>query len=146
MKNWGSSNSRDIPATEISTLLGKDAEIRGSMKTQGSIRVDGVIIGELTSTKTVTIGATGSVDGNINAEDIIISGKVKGVLTARGRIALEASAQLDGDVNATRLSIADGAVFRGRSNMGTAARNGGLPKEDMIPLNTPKQVEKVAAA
>jgi cytoskeletal protein CcmA (bactofilin family) len=148
MKNWGNSSSREVNAGELSTLLGKETEIRGNIKSQGSIRIDGIVMGELISTKTVTIGATGSVEGNIQAEDIIVAGKVKGSLNARGRIALESSAQLEGDINASRLTIAEGAVFRGRSSMGTTApvRAAVLSAEDKIPLNVPKQVEKVAAA
>jgi cytoskeletal protein CcmA (bactofilin family) len=146
MKSWGNTNPREIPATEISTLLGKDAEIRGSIKTQGSVRIDGIIVGELSSTKTVTIGATGSVDGNIHAEDIIVGGKVKGTLNARGKITLDSSAQLEGDLNASRLTIAEGAVFRGRSSMGAAARATVLSPEEKLPLNVPKSAEKVAAA
>jgi cytoskeletal protein CcmA (bactofilin family) len=96
----------------------------------------------------VTIGATGSVEGNIQAEDIIIAGKVKGTLNSRGKIALESSAQLEGDLNASRLTIAEGATFRGRSNMGTQApvRSNVISADEKIPLNVPKQTEKVAAA
>jgi cytoskeletal protein CcmA (bactofilin family) len=150
MKNWGSTSTREIPTSEISTLLGKETEIRGTIKTQGSIRIDGVVNGELVSTKTVTIGSTGSVEGNIQAEDIIVAGKVKGTLSAKGKIALESSAQLDGDVNTSRLTIAEGAVFRGRSSMGALAstppRPAQLTVEDKVPVNVPKQADKVAAA
>jgi cytoskeletal protein CcmA (bactofilin family) len=118
MSKWGQKESSDFSLGEISTLLGKDAEVRGSIKTHGSMRIDGSVIGELTSTKTVTVGATGNVDGDISAENIIVAGRVKGSLTAKGRIALESTARLEGDVHATRLSITEGANFRGRSNMG----------------------------
>jgi cytoskeletal protein CcmA (bactofilin family) len=115
MSKWGSSN---LSASDISTLLSKDTEIRGAIKTQGSIRVDGTVIGDVHSAKTVTIGATGLVEGNVNADEIIVSGRVKGSLVAKGKIALETTAQLDGDIHAARLTIAEGATFRGLSNMG----------------------------
>jgi cytoskeletal protein CcmA (bactofilin family) len=122
VSKWNPSNLRAVHTADISTLLSKDTEIRGTVKTQGSIRVDGAVFGDLHSVKTVTIGASGIVEGNVTGEDIIVAGKVKGTLTARGRISLEGSAQIEGDLNTTRLSIAEGAVFRGLSNMGIAVR------------------------
>ena len=150
MAKWGNSTSHDTQTGEISTLLGKDTEIRGSIKTQGSIRLDGIVIGEVTATKTVTIGATGSIEGNIQAEDIILAGKVKGTIMAKGKVLLESSAQLEGDLHAARLSISEGASFKGRSTMGTTApmKQATLTPEDrsVVPINTAKPAEKVAAA
>jgi cytoskeletal protein CcmA (bactofilin family) len=124
MSKWSPANLRVVSAADISTLLSRDTEIRGSIRTQGSVRVDGTVCGDLSSAKTVTIGATGLVEGDITAEDVIVAGKVKGSLTARGKISLEGTAQIEGDLNTSRLSIAEGAVFRGLSNMGVAVRSG----------------------
>ena len=141
MAKWGQSNL--LHGAEVSTLLSKDAEFNGSIKTQGSVRVDGAVVGDLFSAKTVTIGTTGSVDGNIIAEDIIVAGKVKGSLAARGKIALEASAQIEGDLNAVRLAIAEGATFRGLSNMGVARTQRAA---DAKAADENKPVERVVAA
>jgi len=103
---------------EISTLLGSDAEIHGSITTKGSIRIDGTVVGEISSPDTVTVGSTGSVEGNIEAEHIVVGGRVKGTLVARGRITLEGTGRLEGDLVAARLVIVEGAIFCGRSNMG----------------------------
>lgn len=124
MSKWSPSNLRTVHTADISTLLSRDTEIRGSVRTQGSIRIDGTVLGDISSAKTVTIGATGMVEGNITGEDIIVAGKVKGSLTARGKISLEGTAQIEGDLNTTRLSISEGAVFRGLSNMGVSVRSG----------------------
>ena len=146
MSKWSPSNLRTVHTADISTLLSKDTEIRGSVRTQGSIRVDGTVHGDLFSAKTVTIGASGMVEGNINGEDIIVAGKVKGSLSARGKISLEGTAQIEGDLNTGRLSIAEGAVFRGLSNMGvtvrSSARNIEVPAENV----SPAQKDRIAAA
>jgi cytoskeletal protein CcmA (bactofilin family) len=121
---------RRNPTGEISTLLGNDAEIRGTVTTKGSIRVDGAVIGEISSPETVTVGSTGSVEGNIEAEHIVVAGRVKGTLTARGRITLENTGRLDGDLLAAKLVIVEGAVFSGRCNMGE--RLSGMPSSSLI--------------
>jgi cytoskeletal protein CcmA (bactofilin family) len=146
MSKWSSSSLRPASgAADISTLLSKDTEIRGAVKAQGSIRIDGTVIGDVLSMKTVTIGVSGIVEGNVSGEDLIIAGKIKGTVTARGRIALEASAQIEGDLNTSRLAIAEGAVFRGLSNMGVAVRSAVRTPETKAPAAR-EGVDRVAAA
>jgi cytoskeletal protein CcmA (bactofilin family) len=140
MSKWSPKETAEIPSGEISTLLGKDAEVKGAIKSQGSMRIDGTIEGELSSAKTVTVGATGAVEGNITAENIIVSGRVKGSLVARGKILLESTARLEGDIQAARLAISEGAAFRGRSNTGDA------PTADTRVKTPPVQQEKSSVA
>jgi len=109
-----------------------------------TLRIDGTVIGDVFSAQTVTIGATGVVEGNVSGDDIIVAGKVKGTLTARGRIALESSAQIEGDLHTGRLAISEGAVFRGLSNMGVAVRSGVRAPEQKAVAR--EGVDRVAAA
>jgi cytoskeletal protein CcmA (bactofilin family) len=147
MSKWGIGETKDIPSSEISTLLGKDAEVKGAIKSQGSMRIDGSVEGELASTKTITIGTSGSVEGNITAENIIVSGRVRGSLSARGKIVLESTARLEGDINASRLSIAEGASFRGRSNTGEPTRTTNpVESRDSRIVNSPVPQDKSAVA
>ncbi len=147
MSKWGSQNLRAMNSADVSTLLSKDAEIKGSMKTQGSVRVDGTVIGDVVSAQTVTIGTTGTVEGNISAEDIIVAGRVKGSLMARGKILLESSAQFEGDLSATKLAVAEGAVFRGLSNMSSVKSSLPGPRaEGAKTPETKREAERVAAA
>lgn len=145
MSKWGNKDAADLPSGEISTLLGKDAEVKGSIKTQGSMRIDGTVEGELTSTKTITVGSTGTVHGDITAENIIISGKVTGTLAARGRIILESTARLEGDINTSRLAIAEGASFRGRSNTGEAAKSGSFGENRDSRIKLPPTTQETSA-
>jgi len=115
MAKWTRLTSSDSFSGEMSTLLAKDAEIHGTLRTQGSLRIDGRVVGDLIVGKSVTIGSSGSVDGNIQAESIILAGRVKGSLVAKEKIHLEATAELDGNLSASRLSIAEGARIRGHA-------------------------------
>jgi cytoskeletal protein CcmA (bactofilin family) len=147
MSKWVPKNfSSMTQAADISTLLSRETEIRGSVKSQGSIRVDGTVHGDLSAAKTITIGATGVVEGNVSGEDIIVAGKVKGAVSARGRISLEASAQIEGDVTTGRLSIAEGAVFRGLSNMGVTVRTPARTVETKTDGAAEQKLDRVAAA
>jgi len=147
MSKWGSDNLRNLNSGDVSTLLSKDAEIKGTVRMQGSLRVDGTVVGDVISAATVTIGATGVVEGNITAEDIIVAGRVKGVLVARGKILLETSAQFEGDLTATKLAVSEGAVFRGLSNMGAAKSSAATVRTETGKTpDVKRETERIAAA
>jgi cytoskeletal protein CcmA (bactofilin family) len=61
----------------------------------------------------VTIGRNGVVAANINAREIVVLGKVRGNLTASDRVDIRNDGSLTGDVIAARISIEDGAFFKG---------------------------------
>ena len=115
MAKWTRLTSSDSFSGDMSTLLAKDAEITGTLKTQGSLRIDGRVVGDLICSKMVTIGTTGVVEGNIQAESIIVAGRVKGSLVAKQKIHLETTAELEGDLSAGKLSIQEGAKVRGHA-------------------------------
>jgi len=136
---------------DVSTLVSKDAEFQGTLRIQGSVRVDGTILGDLVSTHTVTVGNTGVIEGNINAEEIIVAGRVKGALIAKGRVMLESTAQFEGDLTATKLAVVEGAVFRGLSNMGVSKGSSATParteaKTEAKSADSKSQQERIAAA
>jgi cytoskeletal protein CcmA (bactofilin family) len=71
----------------------------------------------------VTVGRNGVVAANINAREIVVLGKVRGNLTASDRVDIRSDGSLTGDVVAARISIEDGAFFKG----GIDIRKGGQP-------------------
>ena len=75
----------------------------------------GSAVDDLICSKMVTIGTPGVVEGNIQAESIIVAGRVKGSLVAKQKIHLETTAELEGDLSANKLSIQEGARVRGHA-------------------------------
>ena len=73
----------------------------------------------------VTVGRNGVVAANINAREIVVLGKVRGNLTASDRVDIRSDGSLTGDVIAARISIEDGAYFKG----GIDIRKGGQPTQ-----------------
>lgn len=103
---------------ELSTIIGEDAKLEGDLVIKHSGRIDGRIKGMVTSSETVTIGAGGSVEGNISAKDVVLGGKVTGDINASNRAVLEKTAVLTGNLKTVRLIVEEGAVFNGISDMG----------------------------
>lgn len=102
---------------ELNTIIGKGSVIEGKIKVKNSIRVDGKIKGEISSTGTVTIGSEGEVEGTINAANAIIGGRVRGKMVIDSKIILEKNSVLIGDLKTQKLNISEGAIFDGNCIM-----------------------------
>lgn len=102
---------------ELNTIIGKGSIIEGKIKVKNSIRIDGKIKGEVSSTGTVTVGSDGEVEGSINAANAIIGGRVRGKMNVQQKIILEKNSVLIGDLKTQKLNIAEGAVFDGNCIM-----------------------------
>lgn len=102
---------------DLNTIIGKGSSVEGAMRVENSIRIDGRIKGNVTTTDSLVIGKEGEIDGEIVAKNAIIGGKVKGKISASGKVVLEAKATFQGEIKTARLVIDDGAVFDGQCTM-----------------------------
>ncbi|MBI5022115.1 MAG: polymer-forming cytoskeletal protein [Ignavibacteriales bacterium] len=105
--------------TELN-LIAAGTMIEGKLRTPGSIRIDGKIVGEVNATQNIAIGSTGDVDGNITAKSITIGGKIKGIVVAQEKLVFESKAIIKGDIRAAKLVIDEGATFDGKCTMSEA--------------------------
>jgi cytoskeletal protein CcmA (bactofilin family) len=111
---------RDITDSQSGTnlnLIGRGTVIVGTITASSSIRIEGEIKGKVICHDLVTIGATGTVEGDVDAKNIIVGGKVSGNLSAQDKMVLEAKSSICGDVRARRLVVDEGAMFDGRCSM-----------------------------
>ncbi|MDD4599729.1 hypothetical protein SDC9_04234 [bioreactor metagenome] len=102
---------------EMETIIGQDTQFKGSLSAKGSVRVDGVLEGELVTAATAVIGQTGKATAQITAVNATIAGIVEGNVAVSGRLELLATAKLYGDIKAQALIIGEGAVFKGACQM-----------------------------
>jgi cytoskeletal protein CcmA (bactofilin family) len=100
--------------TSDQATIGKSLVIKGEVTGSESLYIDGRVEGSINlSGNRVTIGRNGVVAANINAREIVVLGKVRGNLTASDRVDIRSDGSLTGDVVAARISIEDGAFFKG---------------------------------
>ena len=127
-------------------VLSSDVEIKGSVKFTNDLVIDGKIEGNISSEGNLTIGENARIKAEISTSTIIVYGKVHGNLTAADRVELKASAEVVGDIKAKTLSIEAGAIFVGKSTVGTPAQGAGqttpaaaAAKPAPSPTELPKQ-------
>ena len=106
------------------SLIGAGTLIEGKIKTDGSIRVDGTLIGEIVAKASAAIGLTGAVEGGVMAKNVTIAGKVKGTVTATEKLTLEGKSITRGDIRASKLIVDEGATFDGQCAM--TSQNGAI--------------------
>jgi cytoskeletal protein CcmA (bactofilin family) len=100
--------------TNEQATIGKSLIIKGEVTGSESLYIDGRVEGSINlSGNRVTVGRNGVVSANINAREIVVIGKVRGNLQASDRVDIRNEGSLTGDVVAQRISIEDGAFFKG---------------------------------
>src|SRR6266705_4447318 len=98
-------------------LLSADVEIKGSIKFQNELIIDGKVEGEITSAGILTVGENAEIRGEIKTKSVTVLGKVHGNITVEERCELKGRAVLQGDLKAARLVIEEGATFVGKSEV-----------------------------
>ncbi|MCR4662426.1 MAG: polymer-forming cytoskeletal protein [Endomicrobiaceae bacterium] len=101
----------------IETSIGKGTTFKGDITVKESLRIDGVLIGNVKEAANVIVGEKAQVKGNINANYVVIDGIVEGNITATDSIELLSKSKVIGDLTTTILSINEGAIFKGKSLM-----------------------------
>ena len=128
----------------ISTFIGADASIDGSIEFTGTIRVDGSVKGNITSTGgTVVIGEKGVVNAEISVNVAVVMGEVNGTIDAKERIEVYPPGRLGGDIRSPIVSIEPGGIFNGNCVMKPDAQSAEklsvLPKTKMAAAESSKK-------
>lgn len=102
-------------------VLSADVEIKGTVKFTNDLVVDGKIEGQINSDGSLTVGENARLKAEIKTATVVVYGKVHGNITATDRVELKASSEVVGDIKAKTLAIEAGAIFVGKSTVGTPA-------------------------
>ena len=117
--------------------ISKGLSIKGEITGTESLFIDGKVEGSISIPgNRVTVGKNGNVTASISAREIVVLGKLKGNVNATDRVDIRAEGALTGDVAAARISIEDGAFFKGGID---------IRKPDSKPTAVPSEPAKVAA-
>ena len=100
-----------------STVIGAGITIEGEVTSDDDVVVQGTLRGKLHAKEGVTVDAGAIVEADVSAGPIRVAGQVTGNLTSSDRVDLENGARVVGNVKATRITIADGAQFKGNVDM-----------------------------
>jgi cytoskeletal protein CcmA (bactofilin family) len=106
------------PESKLPNMIGPGTKIVGNIETNGDIRIDGNIEGNVNSKGKVVVGANGFVKGEVVCSNAEISGTLNGKMAVNELLSLKASSKVSGDIKTGKLSIEPGAIFSGTCTMG----------------------------
>lgn len=115
--------SQALPAANLNgkpeTVIGANTSFVGTLKSDGNIRIDGRVEGDIEILGNLIIGETGQVIATIKAQNVHVSGAVKGEITAIEQLEISPTGKVWGDITTSALYIEPGGLFRGQSSMMT---------------------------
>jgi len=109
-------NETDV--TAAINLIGVGTDIKGDVSSNGDIRIDGSLTGNLSTTGKLVIGETGKINGEIICKNSEVLGEIKGKIKVSELLSLKATAKIFGDITTKKLAIEPGSKFTGNCNMG----------------------------
>jgi cytoskeletal protein CcmA (bactofilin family) len=98
-------------------VLSADVEIKGTLKFSGELAFDGKLDGEIHTEGVLTLGDSAVINGNINAQSVVVRGKVTGNITAKEKVEIKTKAELFGDIRASKLVIEEGVTYVGKTEV-----------------------------
>lgn len=110
--------SNPAPAGNGTTLISSGTTLKGDIKSNGDLRIDGTIIGNISSSAKIIIGASGVVEGDISGNQADIVGKVSGNVRAKELLQLRGESVVTGNLYAGKLQVEPSATFNGQCHMG----------------------------
>ncbi|THU40680.1 polymer-forming cytoskeletal protein [Niastella caeni] len=111
------------PGTGAATIIAAGTTLKGDISSNGDIRIDGTLQGNIQCQAKVVIGSNGSVDGDISGQQADIMGKVTGTIKVKELLQLKGGSYVSGNLYAGKLQIEPSANFNGQCHM-TTATNG----------------------
>jgi len=98
-------------------VLNSEVEIKGNLKFSGELTFDGKVEGEIQTDGTLHLGDSAIINGNINAQTVVLRGKINGNIHAKDKIEIKAKTELFGDIRASKLAIEEGVTFVGKTEV-----------------------------
>jgi cytoskeletal protein CcmA (bactofilin family) len=119
MFNKEKSSASEKSFSNSATLISSGTTLKGDVKSENDLRIDGTIHGNIYSSSKIIIGPSGFVEGNIEGANADITGKVTGNISVKELLQLRAESNVNGNISATKLQIDPTAMFNGKCQMGT---------------------------
>ena len=101
---------------KLEALIGANSNFRGDIDTKGTLRIDGTLDGNANA-DWIILGEKSSIKGDLTSRGIVVGGRIEGNLRAKEIVEIKSKGQVFGDIHTSKLTIVEGGLFDGRSNM-----------------------------
>ncbi|MCR9251777.1 MAG: polymer-forming cytoskeletal protein [bacterium] len=126
-------NNKDQKVVEelsnSSNIIGKGTSVNGNIETFGNVRIEGKVVGNVTTKSKAVLGHSCNVEGNLLAQNAEIEGHIKGTVECTELLVLKPTAVIDGDIVTNKLVVESGASFNGGCKMGSGNKEIAISSE-----------------
>jgi cytoskeletal protein CcmA (bactofilin family) len=129
--------------TKSLNVLNKGTYLKGIVKVDGSIHVNGDIDGELTVSDTLIVGKPGNIKASVTTKSAIISGRVIGAIRSERRLEMRAGSHIEGDVFTKCLVVDEGVFYQGKCFMKDFGSTEGKGLDDIEIVDQGKDQKKI---
>ena len=112
-ENKGRGPARD----GVLSIIAADLKVVGTLSTQGVVKVDGLVEGNIQAERQVLVSKDGEVKGDIESNEVIVGGRIEGSVRATGRVEVQSTATIDGDILTKRILVHEGGEVNGNLRM-----------------------------
>ena len=125
----------------VNALLGEGAEFQGKLTFSGTVRIDGIFTGEISSQGNLIVGEKAMLKATIEVGGLEVAGQVHGNINAKTRIDIRSKGRIEGDIDTPLLTVEEGGQFEGNSRMAGAVKNLNAVNRD-FPIKPAKTAEE----
>ena len=101
----------------LDTVIGKNARIKGDLITDGGVRLDGQVEGNIEAQSIIITGKDSLIKGDVHCKDAILAGRIEGHVFATDAIEMQTGASVLGDIHSKHLVIQKDCFFEGKCQM-----------------------------
>lgn len=105
------------PWSDVSSVVSIGSSWQGTLKVEGSVRIDGKLTGEVEAVEVVFVAETAEVDAELRAATVVIAGRFKGKVQSRERLEIMPTGKVNADMTTKSLVVHDGAFVEGQIHM-----------------------------
>jgi cytoskeletal protein CcmA (bactofilin family) len=126
---------------DIIAFVGEEVTFKGTIKYQGTVRVDGRLEGEIYTDGNLIIGQKAVITAKVEAGTVTCQGRITGEVLAKNRVKLLSPAVFDGTITTPLLSIDEGVMFNGSCNMSQKGERKGLGSKLVVSVEEAVKVK-----
>ena len=126
---------------DIIAFVGEEVSFKGTIKYQGTVRVDGRLEGEIYTDGNLIIGQKAVITAKIEAGTVTCQGRITGEVLAKNRVKLLSPAVFDGSITSPLLSMDEGVIFNGSCNMSKKGERKGLGSKLVVSVEEAVKVK-----
>ncbi|MAJ51852.1 MAG: cell shape determination protein CcmA [Flammeovirgaceae bacterium] len=116
---WNKNNQKDMEdLSNSSNIISKGSNLTGNLKAHGNIRIEGKVVGDITTRSKLALGSSSLIKGNVVAQNAEFAGTIIGNVQVTEKLVLKSSSIIKGDLSVNILILESGAEFNGKCRMG----------------------------